>query len=53
MSQIFPQNLVTFGADIFSLGKNISTFEEYIPLYKTTFIKKMSVAEEIYGYFPN
>ena len=32
MSQIFPQNLVTFGAGKFSLGKNISTFEEYIPL---------------------
>ena len=32
MSQIFPQNLVTFGSSIFSLGKNISTFEEYTPL---------------------
>ena len=32
MFQIFPENLVTFDASKLSLGKNISTFEEYIPL---------------------
>ena len=35
MSPIFPQHLVTFGAGKFSLGQNISTFEEYIPLIYT------------------
>ena len=32
MSKKFPPNLLTFGAGKFSLGKNISTFEEYISL---------------------
>ena len=30
----FPSNL--FSADKFSLGKNISTFEEYTPLHENT-----------------
>ena len=29
-------NLVTYGAGKFSLGKNISTFEEYTPLHENT-----------------
>ena len=41
MSLIFPQNLVTFGAGKFSLGKNIRSFEEYIPLSKTTNVMKL------------
>ena len=33
MPQTFPPNLWIFGAGKVSLGKNISTFEEYIPLH--------------------